>query len=131
VRSLGLAVFGAALLVTAAVLGAVLVHDGEAKATDLATVAPGDEVAVKGRPEPFFPDHLGLWAPVRPLLDNHTYELPPQDGVVVLLTAAAEMPAGVVLAHGLAEYMGPHPTHADHLLLVLRVDDWREPLLFH
>jgi hypothetical protein len=130
VRSLGLAIVGAALLVAATVLGAILVHDGEAKSVDLASMQPGDAVAVKGHPEPFFPDHLALWAPVRPILDNYTYELPAQEGIVVLLTSGAVMPDDVVLAQGTVAYVGPHPTQAGQLLLVLQVDDWREPLLF-
>lgn len=130
VRSVGLAVVGAALLVAAAVLGAILVHDGEARSVDLAEAAPGDVVAVKGHPEPFFPDHLAQWAPIRPLLGNHTYELPVQDGVVVLLTSGSAMPDDVVLAQGTVAFAGPHPSHPGEALLVLKVDDWREPLLF-
>ena len=126
---MGLAVVGVALLVTAATLGAILVHDGEAEPAALAHAAPGDAVEVKGAPEPFFPDRLAAWAPLRSLLANHTYQV--DDGAVVaLLTSAHEMPAGVVLASGTVAFAGPHPTAPDRLLVVVQVSGWREPLLF-
>ncbi len=130
VRSVGLALAGLALLVTAAVLGALLVHDGGSSAASLAAAAPGDAVEVKGRPEPFFPDQLGAWSPVRPLLANHTYQLPAEGGVVVLLTSPVPVPADVVLAEGTVAFAGPHPTQPDHVLLLVRVESWREPIVF-
>ena len=129
VRSVGLAIVGAMLLLTAATLGAILVHDGEARPTALAHAAPGDTVEVKGLPEPFFPDRLAAWAQLRPLLGNHTYQVD-QGAVVALLTSGSEMPADVVLASGTVAFAGPHPTAPDRLLVVVQVSDWREPFLF-
>lgn len=131
VRSLGLAACGLALLIAAAVLGAILVHDGEAEAADLGAVAPGETVEVKGEPEPFFPDSLAAWAPLRPLFANHTYQLAPQDGIVVLLTSEDAMPTDTVLAEGMVAFVGPMPGDAEHLVVLLQVSHWREPLLFH
>lgn len=130
VRSAGLALVGVALLVAAGVLGALLVHDGEARDESLASAAPGDAVAVKGRPEPFFPDRLAAWAPLRPLLGNHTYQVDAGDGIVALLTSAQDMPADVVLASGTVAFAGPHPTLPGRVLVLVQVSDWREPLLF-
>jgi hypothetical protein len=129
-RSLGLAILGAGMLAAATVLGAILVHDGEAEGMPLGAVEQGDSVALKGRPEPFFPPSLGQWAPVRPFLRENTYTLPAEDGVVALLTSTSPMPSDVVLAHGTVAFVGPHPTQAGVLLLVVDVQDWREPLLF-
>lgn len=130
VRSLGLAVIGLSMLVSALVLGVLLVHDGESREPSLAAAAAGDQVEVKGRPEPFFPDRLAAWAAIRPLLGNHTYQLPSEHGVVVLLTSAQPMPADVVLAEGTVTFAGPHPIEPDQVLLLVHVDGWREPLLF-
>jgi hypothetical protein len=129
-RSLGLAILGAGMLAAATVLGAILVHDGEAEGIRLDAVQRGDAVDLKGKPEPFFPPSLGQWAPVRPFLHEHTYTLPAEDGVVALLTSATPMPADVVLAHGTVAFVGPHPGEAGAILLVVDVQDWREPLLF-
>ncbi len=129
-RSLGLAILGVGLLAAATALGAILVHDGEAEAVRLESVEQGDSIAVKGKPEPFFPPSLGLWAPIRPFLDNHTYTLATDDGVLALLTSASPMPTDVVLAEGTVAYVGPHPSEVDALLVVVHVQDWREPLLF-
>lgn len=130
VRSLGLALAGVAMLAAAAVLGAILVHDGEADPIRLAAAHEGDAVAVKGEPQPFFPERLGPWAPVRPLLGNHTYILAAEDGVVALLTSAQPAPAGVVLAAGQVALVTPHPDDPRALLVVIQVEDWRVPILF-
>lgn len=130
VRSLGLAICGSALLLAAVVLGALLVHDGEAEGVRLGGVEQGDLIELKGRPEPFFPPSLGQWAPVRPFLQNHTYTLASGADILVLLTSAAPMPADVVLAEGTAAYVGPSPGDAEALLLVVQVQGWREPFLF-
>ncbi len=131
VRSTGLAILGAALLAAAAVLGALLVHDGEGKEPALAQAAAGDAVEVKGRPEPFFPDDLARWAAVQPYLDAHNSLLPAKDGVVVLLASPTPAPGAVVLAEGTVAAVAPHPTEPGHLLVVVHVDAWREPLVFH
>lgn len=130
VRSLGLAVVGLSMLAVAAALGAILVHDGEAAAPHLASAGEGDAVALKGEPQPFFPERLGPWAPVRSLLGNHSYLLAADDGVVALLTSDAPAPAGVVLAAGQVAFVGPYPDDAQTMLVVVRVDAWREPILF-
>lgn len=130
VRSLGLAACGLTLLLAAVVLGAILVHDGEADDVHLDSVEQGDPIAVKGRPEPFFPPSLGQWAPIRPFLDNHTYTLESEDGIAILLTSPAAMPADVVLAEGRVAFVGPHPAQKDALLVVIHVQGWREPFLF-
>ena len=130
VRSLGLAVCGLALLLAAVILGALLVHDGETEDLHLDAVEQGDVIELKGKPEPFFPPSLALWAPVRPFLDNHTYTLAAEDGFVALLTSAEAMPADVVLAEGTVAYVGPHPSDRDVLLVVVHVQGWREPFLF-
>ena len=130
VRSLGLAAFGLALLVTAGLLGAILVHDGETDEVHLDGIEQGDPIALKGRPEPFFPPSLGLWAPVRPFLQNHTYTMAAEDGVVVLLTSADAMPTDVILAEGTAAFVGPAPGDPALLLVVVQVQGWREPFLF-
>lgn len=130
VRSSGLAVVGLSMLAAAAVLGAILVHDGEAAAPRLATASEGDAVALKGEPEPFFPERLGPWAAVRPLLGNHSYLLAADGGVIALLTSATPAPAGVVLAAGEVLFVGPYPDDAQRMLVVVHVEDWREPILF-
>ena len=130
VRSLGLAVLGVALLAGAGVLGAVLVHDGESDVPPLAAAAEGDVVAVKGRPEPFFPDDLRQWAPVRPVLREHSYLLHAEEGVVALLTSDTPVPEQVVLAAGRVVHVSPYPSDPGQLLVVIDVEEWREPLLF-
>lgn len=130
VRSLGLAACGLALLFAAVVLGAILVHDGEAEGLHLDAVEQGDAIELKGKPEPFFPPSLALWAPVRPFLENHTYTVTAEDGVMALLTSDEAMPADVVLAEGTVAYVGLHPSDRDVLLVVVHVQGWREPFLF-
>jgi hypothetical protein len=132
VRSPALAVLGIVLMASAAVLGALLVHDGEVAAeSDLAAAAPGEAVRVKGAPEPFTPAPLRAWRAVLPLLDNFTYVLSDADsGLQVLLTSAAAAPDGVVLADGEVGYAAPHPDGSGRLLVVVRVHAWEEPILF-
>lgn len=120
-------------MASAAALGAVLVHDGEVAARrDLAHAAPGEEVSLKGTPEPFTP--LGpsrAWRTVLPVLANHTYTMDdPEAGVVAMLTSPTPAPDGVVLAEGAVSYVAPHPDGSGRLLVVVAVSDWREPLLF-
>lgn len=134
-RSPALAVLGIALLAGAAVLGGLLVHDGEtAAAADLSRVEPGQAVALKGQPEPFVlakPSAARAWRAVLPLLDNHTYTLSDAGGsVVVLLTSPDAAPEGTVLAEGQVRYVAPHPDGPGRLLVVVDVHDWRSPLVF-
>lgn len=126
---------GIALLAGAAVLGGLLVHDGEVAApTDLARAEPGQSVELKGQPEAFAPSSPSIaraWRGVLPLLDNHTYTLSdPDAGVVAVLTSAHAAPDGVVLAEGQVRYVGPHPDGSGRLLVVVGVHDWRSPLVF-
>lgn len=123
---------GILLMAGAAVLGALLVHDGEIAAeSDLATAAPGESVRVKGAPEPFTPAPLRSWRTVLPLLDNHTYVLSDADaGLEVLLTSPAPAPEGVVLADGEVDAVAPHPDGSGRLLVVVHVHGWHEPILF-
>lgn len=122
---------GASLLAAAGVLGAILVHDGETAAAPLAAAQPGDDVALKGVPTPFHPSGpLGAWQPLRPLLGEHTYELPAGDGAVALLTGDDAAPSEVVLAEGTVAYVGPHPDGSGRLLVLVLVHEWREPFLF-
>ena len=123
---------GIVLMASAAVLGALLVHDGEVAAeSDLAAAAPGEEVRVKGAPEPFAPSPLRSWRTVLPMLDNFTYVLSDADaGLEVLLTSSASAPDGVVLANGEVGLVAPHPDGSGRLLVVVRVDAWQEPILF-
>jgi len=124
-------VLGAALLVAAGVLGAILVHDGETAARPLAAAQPGDDVAVKGSPTPFHPSGpLGAWQPLLPLLGEHTYELATADGAVALLSSDQPAPADVVLAEGTVAFVGPHPDGSGRMLVLVAVHAWREPLLF-
>jgi hypothetical protein len=52
-------------------------------------------------------------------------------GVVALLTSATAAPDdGVVLAEGTVVYVAPHPDGSGRLLVVVGVDEWREPILF-
>lgn len=120
-------------MASAAVLGALLVHDGEiADGSDLAGAAPGESVRVKGDPQTFTPSApLRAWRTVTPLLDNFTYALnDPASGVEVLLTSAAPAPEGVVLADGMVSYVAPHPDGSSGLLVVVMVRAWDEPILF-
>jgi hypothetical protein len=132
VRSPALAVLGIVLMASAAVLGALLVHDGEvAVESDLAAATPGESVRVKGVPEAFMPAPLRAWRPVLPLLDNFTYVLADADsGLEVLLTSSAAAPDGVVLADGDVDFVAPHPDGSGRLLVVVRVHGWHEPILF-
>jgi hypothetical protein len=131
VRSAGLAILGAALLVAAGVLGAILVHDGETAAAPLAAAQPGDEVALKGVPTEFHPSGpLGAWQPLRPLLGEHTYEMPAADGAVALVTSDDAAPGDVVLAEGTVAFVGPHPDGSGRMLVLVAVHAWREPFLF-
>lgn len=127
---MGLAVVGVALLVAALSLGLLLVHDGESTRVALTKVAAGDDIEVKGETQPFFPDNLALWAPLRPLLGNFTSLLGPSDGVLVLLASADPMPPGIVVAQGTVSYAGDHPSDDDLRLVVIHVTAWREPLVF-
>lgn len=130
-RSAGLAVLGAGLLAAAAVLGALLVHDGEAERPPLAGAEPGDAVALKGTPLPFYPTQsLAHWGEVLPLLANHTYVLDAPDGTVALLTSESEAPSATVLADGTVAFVGAHPDGSGRPLVVVRVAEWREPLVF-
>jgi hypothetical protein len=134
VRSPALAALGLLLMAGAAVLGGLLVHDGEVDAAaDLSSAAPGQAVSLKGEPAPFAPpasqDHA--WRSVAALLDEHTYEMDGHDGAVVaLLTSHASAPPGVVLAEGDVRYVGPHPDGSGRLLVVVAVHDWRQPIVF-
>lgn len=133
VRDPALAALGIALMVGAAVLGAVLVHDGEvASDSDLAQAVPGEAVRVKGSPQPFEPGPpLRAWRSVLPMLDNFTYVLEdPATGVAALLTAGSPAPDGVVLADGDVAYAAPHPDGSARLLVVIQVRSWVEPILF-
>lgn len=126
---------GIALMACAGVLGALLVHDGEVaggRGTDLAQAMPGEELSLKGTPEPFAASlATRAWRAVLPLLENHTYVLEdPDSGVVALLTSAKRAPDGVVLAEGVVSYVAPHPDGSSRLLVVVSVDEWREPILF-
>ena len=117
----------------AAVLGGLLVHDGEvADGADLAHADPGEELSVKGTPEPFQPTAASrAWRAILPSLDNHTYTMDdPQAGVVLLLTSPAPAPEGVVLAEGKVRQVAPHPDGSGRLVVVLGVHEWREPILF-
>ena len=122
------------MMATAAVLGALLVHDGEvaAETNDLAAAAPGETVRVKGTPEAFTPGTpLRNWRTVLPMLDNFTYALSdPESGTLALLTSPAPAPEGVVLADGTVGYVAPHPDGSGRLLVVIDVQDWQEPILF-
>lgn len=128
-RSVGLAAVGVALLVAALGLGVLLVHDGESRSVTLGTVAPGDDIEVKGETQPFFPDNLAAWLPLRPLLGNFTSLLQAEDALV-LLSSEEPLPPGVVVAEGTVSYVGTHPTESDLHLVVLHVTTWREPLVF-
>ena len=131
VRSVGLAALGSVLLVAAAGLGALLVHDGETASTALAAAEAGDDVAVKGIPQPFAPTSpLARWQMVLPLLGNHTYAIEDGPHALALLASATPLPAGVVLAEGVVAFVGPHPDGSGRALVVVSVDAWREPLLF-
>lgn len=133
VRSPALAALGIALMASAAVLGALLVHDGEVAAeSDLATAAPGEAVRVKGSPEPFTPvGPLRAWRTVLPMLDNFTYALTdPESGIEALLTSPTAAPEGVVLADGTVGYVAPHPDGSGRLLVIIDVRAWEEPILF-
>ena len=133
VRSPALAALGVALMACAGVLGGLLVHDGEvASNPDLSRALPGDELSLKGTPEPFAASlATRAWRPVLPALQNHTYSLDdPDSGVVALLTSSREAPAGVVLAEGTVTYVAPHPDGSGRLLVVVAVDEWRQPILF-
>lgn len=125
---------GVAMMACAGVLGGLLVHDGEVAgaAPDLATAVPGEELSLKGTPEPFAASFASrAWRSVMPTLQNHTYSLDdPHSGAVALLTSAAEAPEGVVLAEGTVTYVAPHPDGTGRLLVVVAVDEWREPILF-
>ena len=123
---------GLALLAGAAILGGLLVHDGEvAAANDLAQIAPGKAVQLKGEPEPFSAAQHPSWHAVLPLLGNHTYVLSdPDTGVVAVLTSEHAAPHGVVLADGTVSYVGPHPDGSGRLLVVVAVHAWRQPILF-
>lgn len=124
---------GIAFLASSAALGALLVHDGEvAASTDLARAAPGEEISLKGSPQPFTPGSLTrAWRSVLPALDNHTYtEDDPSSGVVALLTSDQPAPDGVVLASGTVTYVAPHPDGSGRLLVVIAVHEWRQPILF-
>lgn len=129
-RSVGLVALGAALIVVAAGLGVLLVHDGEVTHASLAQARSGDAVEVKGEPQPFFPDRLGPWSALRPLLANHTVMLETEPGLVALLTSAAPAPAGVVLAEGTVLFAGPYPGEPERNLVIVQVTAWREPLVF-
>lgn len=128
VRSLGLAILGAGLLASAAALAALLVHDGEGAHVAPAAARPGDRIEVKGALHPFHPEGLTAWTPILALLGNHTYLLPVQDGVHVAVTSDDELPHTVLLLEGQVVHTGPAPDGGR--LVVLRVDDWRQPLLF-
>jgi len=134
VRSPALAVLGIALLAGAAVLGGLLVHDGEvAVPADLSRAAPGASVELKGEPQPFAVARQapGPWRSVLPLLGNHTSMLTDGDnGVVALLTGPQAPPPGTVLADGTVRYVGPHPDGSGRLLVVVAVHAWRQPILF-
>ena len=120
-------------MASAAVLGTLLVHDGEvAVESDLAAAAPGESVRVKGSPEPFAPaTPLRAWRAILPMLDNFTYALSdPDSGILALLTSAGPAPDGVVLADGTVDYVAPHPDGSGRLLVVIGVHDWEEPILF-
>ncbi|MHB1260432.1 MAG: hypothetical protein ACYC2H_01815 [Thermoplasmatota archaeon] len=120
-------------MASAAVLGALLVHDGEVTAeADLANASPGESVRVKGSPEPFVPGTpLRAWRTVMPLLDNFTYALSDgESGLVALLTSPQAAPDGVVLAEGTVGYVAPHPDGSGRLLVVVTVSSWQEPILF-
>jgi hypothetical protein len=133
-RSPALAALGVVLLASAAVLGVLLVHDGEVEATpDLSRAVPGEDVRLKGEPAPFVPPAgpLRQWRAVLPLLDNHTYAFGDSaDGTVVLLTSPGPAPAGVVLADGTVGYVGPHPDGSGRLLVLVQVRGWTQPLVF-
>lgn len=131
IRSVGLAVFGTALLVASAALGGLLVYDGETSRQTLAHAQPGDSVEVKGNPQPFHLDApLARWATVLPALANYTYEVEVGHDVVALLTSEQPLPDGTVLAQGTVTYVGPHPQGGERMLAVISVQEWRHPLLF-
>lgn len=130
VRSVGLAVFGLALLVTATTLGVLLVHDGESRNDALLQAQPGDDVQIKGEPQAFFPDNLALWAPLRSLLGNYTSAMQPTPDMVVLLASDTAVPAGVVVAEGTVLFAGTHPADDAIHLVIVDVASWREPFLF-
>ena len=122
-------------MASAAALGAVLVHDGEVasdETVDLAEAAPGDRVSLKGTPEPFTPfGATRAWRSIIPVLANHTYTLDdPDSGLVAMLTSERPAPEGVVLAEGDVGYVAPHPDGSGRLLVVIVVQEWREPILF-
>lgn len=132
-RSRSLALVGASLIVAAAALGAVLVHDGERATTPLASVAPGDEVLLKGAPQPFYPSRsLAAWDPILPLLatHNHTYLLEDGNGPLALLTSDTPAPDDVVLTEGTVTFLMPFPDAPERVLVVIHVESWRQPLLF-
>lgn len=127
---MGLAAVGAAFLVAALGLGILLVHDGESRGVTLASLEPGDDLEIKGDVQPFFPDNLAAWSPLRPLLGNFTSLLAPSDDILVLLASEDPLPPGVMVAEGTVTYVGPHPSDASLQLVVVHVTTWREPIVF-
>lgn len=127
-----MAALGVVLLASSAVLGVLLVHDGEAEASpDLSRAVPGEEVRLKGEPAPFAPVSLRAWRPLLPLLGNHTYVLDDADaGVAVLLTSDGPAPPGVVVAEGQVGHVGAHPDGSGRLLVLVQVREWKQPLVF-
>jgi hypothetical protein len=127
-----LAALGVVLLASSAVLGVLLVHDGEAEASpDLSRAVPGEDVRLKGEPAPFAPVPLRAWRPLLPLLGNHTYALDDDEsGVAVLLTSDAPAPPGVVVADGRVAQVGAHPDGSGRLLVLVQVREWKQPLVF-
>lgn len=90
VRSRPLLALGVALLVSAGVLGGLLVHDGEVGTDEalLERVGPGDVVRLKGalRQEPG--------------LDNLTYRLEAPVDMRVLVTSSVPVPDGTYVVEG-------------------------------
>ena len=62
-----------------------------------ASAAPGDEVHLKGTPEPFAPfGATRAWRSVLPVLANHTYTMAdPEGDIVAMLTSDQPAPEGV------------------------------------
>lgn len=126
VRNPILLTLGLLCLVAAAVLGGLLVHDGEVGTDErvLDEVAVGDGVRVKGTAAPAAPPRL-------PDLLDHTYTLV-ADGLTarVLLTSDGPLPGGEAVYEGEVLHSVPDPQDPDGTLVVLVVHGVDTPLVF-
>ncbi len=133
VRNPPLLALGLVLLAASAALGSLLVHDAEVGGPDWAASRVGDEVRAKGDLARFqlaF-TRTAHWASVTPLLENVTYVLENEEGVLVLVTSpvAAETREGVVV-EGIVLLAGPHPDDPARRLVLIEAGGFHAPLLF-